>query len=191
MSFGINHSSQSQTSDQVANSLYNQGGTTSGETTRELTPEQLQAQTQITQLIHALSTNPDQFLAPAQNQARNQVNDNYSGVADSLRQQFMGGTGGGGSGKYGTAALATDLSRRKALSGVDTTFATEKSQLPLTAAQLSQQLLSMNMGQKTTGTTENTGTSSTTQTGTSKSSGTGVGAGVGASFSAGPLKLFG
>lgn len=178
MSFGINHSSQSQDTSQVANSLYNQGGTTSGEQDRILTPEQMQAQSQITQLIHALATNPDQFLAPAQNQARNQVNDNYSGVSDSLRQQFLANPGGGGSGKYGMAATQSDLARRGKLSDVDTAFAQEKSQLPLTAAGLSQQLLSMNMGTKSTGTTANTGTSSTTATGHSEGSGTGVNAGV-------------
>lgn len=174
MSFGINHSSQD--TSQVSNNLYNQGGTTSGEQSRILTPEQLQAQSQITQLIHALATNPDQFLAPAHNDARNQVNDNFSGLSDSLRQQFMANPGGGSSGKYGAAALQGDLARRRALSGVDTTFATEKSQLPLTAAGLSQQLLSMNMGQKATGTTTNTGSSSSDVTGHGDQ--TGIGAGV-------------
>lgn len=178
MSFGVNHQSSSQDTSQVANNLYNQGGTESGETSRVLTPEQLAAQSQITQLIHALATNPEQFLAPSQNQARNQVNDNYAGLSDSLRAQFMANPGGGGSGKYGTAALTGDLARRKALSDVDTTFATEKSQLPFTAAGLSQQLLNMNMGQKTTGTTSNTGTSSSDVTGHTEGSGTSFGGGV-------------
>jgi hypothetical protein len=178
MSFGINHSSQSQSTNQVANSLYNQGTTTGGEQNRILSPEQLQAQSQITQLIHALATNPDQFLAPAHSDARNQVNDNYAGVSDSLRQQFLGNPGGGGSGKYGTVATQADLARRGALSNVDTSFAQEKSQLPLTAAQLSQQLLNMNMGTKTTGTTDTTGSQNNTMTGTSSGSGTGVNAGV-------------
>jgi hypothetical protein len=178
MSFGINHNSSSQDTSQVASNLYNQGGTSSGTTARTLTPEQLQAQTQITQLIHALATNPGQFLAPAQNDARNQVNDNYAGVSDSLRQQFLANPSGGSSGKYGTVATQADLARRGDLSKVDTTFATEKSQLPFTAAGLSQQLLNMNMGQTTTGTTSNTGTSSSTATGHEEGSGTGVNAGV-------------
>jgi hypothetical protein len=178
MSFGINHSSQHQDTSQLQDTLYNQNQTQTGEQSRILTPEQLQAQSQITQLIHALATNPDQFLAPAQNQARNQVNENYSGVADNLRQQFLGNTGGGGSGKYGTAALQSDLARRGDLSKVDTTFATEKSQLPFTAAGLAQQLLSMNMGTKTTATGTNTGNQTTTSTGHAEGGGTGVNAGV-------------
>lgn len=182
MSFGINRNSATQTSNQVANNLYNDGRreTQSGETTRVLTPEQLAAQSQITQLIHALATNPEQFLAPARNGARNDVNENYTGVADSLREQFLANPGGGGSGKYGTAALQSDLARRRDLSKVDTEFAVQKSQLPVTAAQLSQQLLSMNMGTRSTGTgtTEGSGSSTSTMTGTQKTTGTQFGGGV-------------
>lgn len=178
MSFGINHSSNSQSTDQVANSLYNQSGTSDSTTAKTLTPDQMQAQTQISQLIHALATNPDQFLAPAQNDARNQVNSNYSGVSDSLRQQFLANPGGGGSGKYGMAATQSDLARRGALSNVDTAFAEQKSQLPVTAAQLSQQLLNTNMGSTTTGATNNTGTQNDTKTETSTGSDNGVKAGV-------------
>lgn len=174
MSFGINH--ESQDTSKVASTLANQSGTTAGETDKVLTPDQLGAQTQITQLIHALATNPEQFLAPAQNDARNQVNSNYSGVSDALRQQFLANPSGGSSGKYGTAALQSDLARRGALSNVDTSFAEEKSQLPITAAGLSQQLLNLNMGTKTSGTTNNTGSTDSTETGSS--SGTSDKAGV-------------
>jgi hypothetical protein len=134
-----------------------------------LTPAQLQAQSQLTQVIHALSTNPQQFLAPAQNTARNQVNDNYSGVGDALRQQFMANTGGGSTGKFGTAELQSDLARRKSLSDVDTTFAQAAASAPITAANLSTQLLGMNMG--TTGATSNTGTSSGVDTKTGSTTG--------------------
>ncbi len=171
MSLGFGGSHQGTDTSNVTSNLYNQSGTQSGTTARVLTPDQLTAQSQLTQIIHALATNPDQFLAPAQNQARNQVNDNYSGLADSLRQQFMANPGGGSSGKYGTVALQSDLGRRKSLSDVDTTFATEKSQLPLTAANLSEQLLGMNMGTTSTGTTANTGTASSTAKGTSDTTG--------------------
>ena len=171
MSLGFGGSSSGTDTSNVTSNLYNQSGTQSGTTSRVLTPDQLTAQSQLTQIIHSLATNPDQFLAPAQNQARNQVNDNYSGLADSLRQQFMANPGGGSSGKYGQAALQGDLARRAQLSNVDTTFATEKSQLPLTAANLSEQLLGMNMGTTSTGATNNTGTSSGTSTGSSSTSG--------------------
>lgn len=170
MSFGFGGSGSSMESQALQSNLYNQSGSQSGTTTRVLTPEQLAAQTQLTQIIHALATNPDQFLAPAKNNARNDVNENYAGLADSLRQQFMGTTGGGGSGKFGTSVLSADLARRKSLSDVDTTFDLAKSSAPLTAAQLSQQLLGMNFGTTSTGTTENRGSSTgvDTRTGSSK-----------------------
>jgi hypothetical protein len=166
MSFGFGGSGSSTESQNITSNLYNQNGTSSGTTTRVLTPEQLAAQTQLTQIIHALATNPDQFLAPAKNKARNDVNDNYAGLADSLRQQFMATPGGGATGKYGAAALPADLSRRKALSDVDTSFDVARSSAPLTAAQLSQQLLGMNFGQTSTGATTNTGGSTGVATGT-------------------------
>jgi hypothetical protein len=161
MSFGFGGSGSSMEQQQISSNAYNQNGSTQ----RTLTPDQLAAQTQLTQIIHALSTNPQQFLAPAQNQARNQVNDNYSGLADSLRQQFMANPGGGSSGKYGQAALQGDLARRRSLSDVDTGFAEQQAAAPLTAAQLSEQLLGMNMGTTTT----NAGTSSGVNTGTGSS----------------------
>lgn len=166
MSFGFGGSGSSTESQQLQSNIYNQNGTNSGTTTRVLTPDQLAAQTQLTQIIHALATNPDQFLAPAKNKARNDVNDNYSGLADSLRQQFMATPGGGSTGKYGAAALPADLARRRALSDVDTSFDVAKSSAPLTAAQLSTQLLGMNMGQTSTGVTSNTGGSNAVNTGT-------------------------
>lgn len=170
MSFGFGGSGSSTESQALQSNVYNQNGTQSGTTTRVLTPEQLAAQTQLAQLIHKLATNPDQFLAPAKNNARDDVNNNYSGLADNLRQQFMGTTGGGGSGKFGTSVLSADLARRKSLSDVDTQFDLAKSSAPLTAAQLSEQLLGMNFGTTSTGTTANTGTSNgtNTQTGSSK-----------------------
>ena len=171
MSLGFGGSNQGTDTSNVTSNLYNQSGTTNGTTSRVLTPDQLASQSQLTQIIHSLATNPSQFLAPAQNEARNQVNDNYSGLTDSLRQQFMANPGGGSSGKYGQAALQGDLARRSALSNVDTTFATEGSQLPLTAANLSEQLLGMNMGTTSSGTTANTGTSGSTSAGSSNTSG--------------------
>lgn len=178
MSLGINHSSTSSDYSNLLSQLFSQSGTTDQTTAKTLTPDQLAAQAQITQTIHGLSTNPQQYLAPAQNQARNDVNDNYSGLADNLRQQFMANPGGGSSGKYGTAALQGDLARRKSLSDVDTGFAQTAAAAPLTAAGLSQQLLNMNMGTTTTGATTSNGTSTQTGSGTASGSETGVKAGA-------------
>jgi hypothetical protein len=172
LGFGGQHSSQSQDYSSLLSQLFSQQGSQSGTTARVLTPEQQQAQTQLTQTIHALATNPQQFLAPAQNQGRNDVNDNYSGLADSLRQQFLGTPGGGGSGKYGSAALQGDLARRKQLSDVDSSFAQQGAMLPVTAAGLSQNLLGMNMGQTSTGSTSTSGSSTQTGSGHSEGSGT-------------------
>ena len=146
-------------------------GTQAGTTARVLSPEQQQAQTQLSKIITSLSSNPKAFLAPAQNSAREGVNANYGGLADSLRQQFLTG-GGGSSGKYGTAALKADLARRGQLSDVDNSFSSQAALLPLTAAGLAQNLLGINLGTSTTGTSSSTGTTSGTTTGTTSSSGT-------------------
>ncbi len=114
-----------------------------------------------------MTSDPKGFLAPAQNQARENVDQNYGGVADSLRQQFMSGEGS--SGKYGTAALKSDLARRGQLSGVDSAFAQTAAMLPITAAGLSQNLLNTNLGTTSAGTTG--GTTATTQAGTSATTG--------------------
>lgn len=83
----------------------------------------------------------------------------------------MSNAGGGASGKYGKAALSTDLARRGELSKVDNSFNQQAAALPLTAAQLMQQFLGMDFGETTqgasTGTTAATGTTATTGTGTS------------------------
>lgn len=137
-------------------------GQTEGSTERVLSPEQQAAQPMLFKIISALSRNPAQFLAPAQNQAREQVNENYTGLGDSLRQQFLTGGGGGGTGKYGRALLGADLARRGDLSRVDNEFAVRSATLPLTAAQLAQDFLGLNFGQRSTGRTDTTSTGATT-----------------------------
>ena len=146
-------------------SNFSNSGTTSStgtsSTARTLTPYQQQLQGPLFGLVNNLLQNPQQYTAPYQTAARDQVNGNYSGLADSLRQQFLS-TGGGSSGKYGTAMTAGNLQRVGNLSNVDTTFAQTNAELPLTAESLGQNLLNMNFGQ----------TSNTNQTGTASSSGT-------------------
>lgn len=92
----------------------------------------------------------------------------------------MGTTGGGGSGKFGTAMVQGDLARRGALNNVDTTMAQTAATLPMQAEQMGQGLLGMNMGS----------TSSTS--GTSSSNGTQVGAGspLAGAFQGGTASLY-
>jgi len=214
--FGINASHQSSSMTDLLSQIFEQAskqqqttsgtttGTTAGTTTgtetgttaRVLTPQQQAAQESLAKTISQISTNPQAFLAPAQNQAREGVNQNYSGLADNLRQQFLSGSGGGASGKYGTAALTGDLARRGALSNVDTTFGAAAGMLPITGAGLAQQFLGTNLGQTsagtqtgattgttagtTAGTTETTGEASGTSSSTEKKTGSGTGFGIGA-----------
>jgi hypothetical protein len=151
-----------------------QNGSTSGSNRRVVSQDQSQIGTQLAQLLKNISADPKSFVAPSQNAAREEVNGNYSGVGDSLREQFLAGGGGGQSGKYGKAALASDLARRSSLSKVDNDAAIEASKLPLTAAQLMQQFLGIDYGYDTSGSSTggSTSTGTTTEAGTSNTSGT-------------------
>lgn len=141
----------------------NSGTTTTG---RNLTPYQSAIQAPLFDYVSNLMTNPQATVAPFQTAARNNVNSNYKGLADSLRQQFLS-TGGGGSGKFGTALAQGNLNRLSDLSNVDNTMAQTAATLPLQGANLASGLLGMNFGS----------TTSTSSTGSSSSSGQQVGAG--------------
>jgi|SRR5579864_7755441 len=143
----------------TSNSFAN-GSTNS--TNRVLTPYQTALQGPLFSYISQLMTNPTATLQPFKQQARDQVNQNYNGLSDSLRQQFLS-TGGGSSGKFGTALAQGDLQRTGDLSNVDNTFAAQASALPLQAESLGTNLLGMNFG--TTSTSTNSGTSNGTQVG--------------------------
>lgn len=123
--------------------------------------------------LQKLFTNPESAVQPAQTQARNQVNQNYTGAADALRQQFMSGSGA--SGKNGLAQTQLQVGRAGALSDVDQAAATQAASMPMTAASLATQLLGATSGASTTG------TSTTQQLGatTGNSSGFNLGAQVG------------
>lgn len=136
-------------------------GGTSGTTSRNLAPQQYQMLPQLSSLIQQLATDPKSFVAPSQEAAREEVNGNYSGVGDALRQQFMTGGGGGGSGKYGKAALQSDLARRGALSQADVTANANAAMLPLTAAQMMQQFLGIDFGSSTNSNSTATSTGGT------------------------------
>lgn len=115
-----------------------------------------------------LFQNPSATTAPAQNNARNQVNEDYAGADDAIRKKFLS-TGGGASGKYGTATVKTDLARRGDLAKVDNSFNETNATLPLTAASLATSLLGTTQG------STQSGTGSSTQTGESSGSQSGWG----------------
>jgi hypothetical protein len=130
-------------------------------------------------------TNPQQVVAPFAQAARDQTNSTYNGLADTLRQQFMGNPGGGASGKFGAALTAGNLQRLGALSGVDTQFQEAAAQLPLQAEALGTNLLGLNFGSQSSGTsnTSSSGTSTSTKsTGSPLMSALGTGLGIAASF---------
>lgn len=162
---GFGSSSTNSNTNQSFNTNTNTSQSGQSSTQRTLTPYQQQLQSPLFSLVTSAMTNPGQFLQPFYQGARDSTNQNYAGLADTLRQQFMG-SGNGSSGKFGSALVQGNLQRLGALQNVDTGFQQEQAQLPFTAAQLGEQLLGMNMGQ--TSTASQTGTQ--TSTGTSSSS---------------------
>lgn len=152
------------------NSTSNQSGTSAGSTSKTLTPYQTALQSPLFGLVNNLMTNPAQFTAPFRQQALDQTNTTYSGLADSLRQQFMT-TGGGSTGKFGTALATGDLQRLGALQGVNTQFDQTDATLPLEAESLGQNLLGMNFGSTTTGATSATGSTAGATSSTSNTTG--------------------
>ncbi len=172
MSFGINHSS-TDTSFQNSGTTANQGAVS-----KTLSPEQAAIQPSIFATLQKYMMDPQDAVNPSRMAARNQVNNDYSGVADRVRQQFLT-TGGGSSGKAGQAQLQSSIGQAGDLANADNTAAQAAAALPLTAEQLAAQFLGINMGQ----TSSSTGQTSNQGTGTSST--TGVNAGIGGSWSSG------
>lgn len=158
-------------SSSMSNQFQNQTAGTSA-TTATKSPYQTAIQPDIFATLHQYLSDPQAAVNPARLAARNQVNQNYSGLADRLRNTFLT-TGGGKSGKMGQAQLQGELGRSGALADVDNSAAVQASQLPMTAAQLAEAFLGINMGQSTTGNQTSSGTSS------GQSSGWNIGAKVG------------
>src|SRR6202040_3885276 len=94
---GFNDSSTNTSSD--TNTTQNLNTSNTGTVTKNLAPFQSLLTGPISSTIMQLMTNPTAFVAPFAAQARDQTNSTYGGLADSLRQQFLGTTGGGQSGK--------------------------------------------------------------------------------------------
>lgn len=140
----------------------NTGSTTGTSTTgRTLFPGQSTLMNNLMGYANTAMTDPSALTAPYQQAARDQVDSNYSGLANSLQQQFLS-TGGGTSGKYGTALEQGNLARTGQLASTDQQFAQENATLPLTVANsLGTNLMNMNFGSTTSnsGTTSSNGTS--------------------------------
>lgn len=163
-----------------SNQFQNQGtSNTSGTSTtaRNLLPGQSASASDIFSVLHNYMMNPQAAVNPSRMAARDQVNRNYAGLADRVRQQFLT-TGGGASGKAGQAQLQGELARSGEVANVDNAAAQQAAALPLTAAGLAEQFLGINLGQTTTGNE----LTNTTNSGTSSGSSSGWGIGASAKF---------
>lgn len=138
---------------QVASS----NGSGSSTTQQNLTPYQESLQTPLQSYLVSMLTNPAAIAAPLQDQARNQVNDNFTGVADNLRQQFLS-TGGGDSGKYGQAVASSNLQRLGDLDDADLGVLNGVLGLQSGAASEAGQQVGLNEGSSTSGTSTTGGT---------------------------------
>ena len=133
-------------------------GTTygTGTTSQNLTPGQQALSEPVYQTLTNLMTptGAQAAVAPFTAASRDATNSTYSGLADTLRSQFLS-TGNGASGKFGTALTQGNLQRLSALQGVDTTGQQEAEQLPLQAESVASGLLEHPFGYSST--TSNTG----------------------------------
>lgn len=154
--FGGSSSNMSQ------NTNTSQSGTST--TTRNLTPYQSALQSPLSNLLGNMMGNPMQYLQPYETAAINQNNSTYSGLSNMLAQQFLQ-TGGGSSGKYGTALAQGDIARLSGNANIASNFQQQAASLPLTAAGLANSFLGQNFGQTSTssssGNQATTGSSST------------------------------
>lgn len=174
MSLGIGGGTSTQNTNQSSNILStgSTAGTTSGTTSKNLTPYQSMLQSPLFTMVQNMISNPSQTVAPLIQQAKNSITSAYSGAANALRQKFMGTTGGGASGKYGTGVLQSQLAQQGDLANADVAGAAQAEGVQQNALNLGSNLLAQNFGQTATGTTS--GTTSGSQSGTSTGSTTGT-----------------
>jgi|SRR6185295_2447716 len=147
-----------------------QSSTDSGSTRRILTPYQENIQSPLFGLVDKLLKNPKGYLEPFRQSSLTRVNDMYANVPQILRNRFLS-SGGGASGKFGTATRMAEMSRLGDLSRVNQGFAEREASLPLEASSLAQQLLGMNFGSEYSGSREG----QYTQPGSAAASGIGSG----------------
>lgn len=165
---GFMNQPQNTTTNFNQNTTGSQTGTAA--TSRTLTPYQQALQGPLFSYISQLMSNPKATIAPFRAAGRDQVSNNYNGLADTLRQQFMS-NGGGKSGKFGTALVQGNLNRLGDLSKTDTAFDQAESQLPLEGAGLASSLLGMPFGSTSTGTSSSTSNTTGSSTTTKKQGG--------------------
>jgi hypothetical protein len=136
---------------------------------KTLTPYQSAIQAPLFNYVQNLMTpqGAQAAVAPYTAAAMDSTNSAYSGLANTLRSQFLS-TGNGQSGKYGSALVQGNLQRLGALQGVQTTGEEEAAALPMQASTLAASLLGQNFG--STSTAASTGTSATTGSSNTKSS---------------------
>ncbi len=135
MGFNVGGSSQSSTSQQ---SQY-------GTRTKTLLPEQSSVLGLLSDTIQGKLTQPQAGLEPLKTQARQQVNDIYSGGWQGLRDKMLG-SGGGRSGKFGMAARNMEQARLGQLSALEPQFANLALQQEQLGSSLAAALLGMDFG---------------------------------------------
>src|ERR1700676_4867214 len=96
-------SDQTTNTSSTTNTSQNLDTSNTGTTTKNLTPFQSMLTGPLSSQLIQLMTNPQGYVAPFKAAARDATNSTYAGLGDTLRQQFMGSTGGGQSGKFGMA----------------------------------------------------------------------------------------
>jgi hypothetical protein len=169
----LSDTNTSTTSSMLQNLLSNTSNTGTSTTAQNLTPYQQAVEGPMSSMILNLLSNPNQTVAPFQQAAANNINANYNGLSSSLAQQFLS-TGGGSSGKFGTALAQGDLQRTGQLASNASTFAQTAAMLPLEGVSLAQNLLGLNLGSTTTGSGTSSSSSTGTTTGSSNTNKTGI-----------------
>jgi hypothetical protein len=119
---------------------------TSSSVTKNLTPFQSALQSPLFNYItNLLSADPSTIAKPYQTAAANDINANYTGLADTLRNKFLA-TGGGDSGKYGLAVAQGEQQRLSDLSTSDSDILTSVLGQRAGAAELGSTLLGQDFG---------------------------------------------
>lgn len=123
------------------------------------------------------------MVSPLRTQARNRVNQTFSGVDSALRDKFLS-SGGGASGKFGRAATQTELARRGALVNSDADFDRMILELQDRGAGLSERLLGMNFGEEFSGSSSNATANSSSSSGFGVAPGSALGSALGGGLDA-------
>lgn len=118
-----------------------------GSSRRWLLPQQQDLLSPLMDRIKALTTDPSAGLEPIRQGLKTNVNENYSGMEDTLSSKLL--SHGAASGKFGTAVRTADLARRSQLSGVDAQMAQMGLQQQNFGTSAAEQMLGMNFGTDT------------------------------------------